>query len=138
MDPDLDPNLQHWQDRLDNFQWVVGSLVALLDSMQPGLSPEPRRAVRTVLLDSARRRRRHLGGPRHLPVADSHRPRSVSDQRADQRPVRMPPWYGLACNGRHRRGSPGIPLWTWLATVAGFTLGGPGDDIVFGGTGVGA
>ena len=26
MDPDLDPNLQHWQDRLDNFQWVVGSL----------------------------------------------------------------------------------------------------------------
>ena len=33
MDPDLDPNLQHWQDRLDNFQWVVGSLTALLDSM---------------------------------------------------------------------------------------------------------
>ena len=29
MDPDLDPNLQHQQDRLDNFQWVVGSLVAL-------------------------------------------------------------------------------------------------------------
>ena len=25
--------LQHQQDRLDNFQWVVGSLVALLDSM---------------------------------------------------------------------------------------------------------
>ena len=34
MDPDLDPNLQqHWQDRADNFQWVVGSLVALLDSI---------------------------------------------------------------------------------------------------------
>ena len=33
MDPDLDPNLQHWQDRLDSFQWVVGSLVALLDSI---------------------------------------------------------------------------------------------------------
>jgi hypothetical protein len=33
MDPDLDPNLQHQQDRLDNFQWVVGSLVSLLDSM---------------------------------------------------------------------------------------------------------
>lgn len=33
MDPDLDPNLQHWQDRLDNFQWVVGSLVGLLDSV---------------------------------------------------------------------------------------------------------
>jgi hypothetical protein len=33
MDPDLDPNLQHWQDRLDNLQWVEGSLVALLDSI---------------------------------------------------------------------------------------------------------
>jgi len=32
MDPDLDP-LQHWQDRLDNFHWVVGSLVPLLDSI---------------------------------------------------------------------------------------------------------
>ncbi|BBX15334.1 hypothetical protein MDUV_01940 [Mycolicibacterium duvalii] len=33
MDPDLDPNLQHWQDRLDSYQWVVGSLVSLLDSI---------------------------------------------------------------------------------------------------------
>ena len=24
-----------------------------------------------------------------------------------------------------------LPLWTWLATVAAFTLGGPGGDIVF-------
>ena len=29
-----------------------------------------------------------------------------------------------------------LPLWTWLATVAVFTLGGPGSDIVFGGHGV--
>ncbi len=29
-----------------------------------------------------------------------------------------------------------LPLWTWLATVAVFTLGGPGGDIVFGGSGV--
>ena len=29
-----------------------------------------------------------------------------------------------------------LPLWTWLATVVVFTFGGPGDDIVFGGTGV--
>ena len=29
-----------------------------------------------------------------------------------------------------------LPLWTWLATVGVFTLGGPGDDIVFGGPGV--
>lgn len=33
MDSDLDPNLQHQQDRGDRFQWVVGSLVALLDSI---------------------------------------------------------------------------------------------------------
>lgn len=29
-----------------------------------------------------------------------------------------------------------LPLFTWLATVAVMTLGGPGDDIVFGGAGV--
>jgi hypothetical protein len=29
-----------------------------------------------------------------------------------------------------------LPLWTWLATVAGLTLGGPGGDIVFGGAGI--
>jgi hypothetical protein len=33
MDPDLDPNLQHWQDRLDSLQLVEGSLIALLDSI---------------------------------------------------------------------------------------------------------
>ena len=33
MDPDLDPNLQHRQDRLDSLQWVVGSLVSVLDSI---------------------------------------------------------------------------------------------------------
>lgn len=30
----------------------------------------------------------------------------------------------------------GLPLWTWLATVAILTLGGPGGDIVFGGPGI--
>jgi len=29
-----------------------------------------------------------------------------------------------------------LPLWTWLVTVAGLTLGGPGGDMVFGGHGV--
>jgi hypothetical protein len=29
-----------------------------------------------------------------------------------------------------------VPLWTWLATVAVFSLGGPGNDIIFGGRGV--
>jgi hypothetical protein len=33
MDPDLDPNLQHQQDRGDSLQWVIGSLVSLLDSI---------------------------------------------------------------------------------------------------------
>ena len=29
-----------------------------------------------------------------------------------------------------------LPLWCWLLTVAALTLGGPGDDIVFGGAGI--
>jgi len=29
-----------------------------------------------------------------------------------------------------------LPLWAWLATVAGFTFGGPGGDVVFGGRGI--
>ncbi|HEU4363279.1 MAG TPA: hypothetical protein VFR27_17480 [Mycobacterium sp.] len=29
-----------------------------------------------------------------------------------------------------------LPLWTWLMTVAAMTLGGPGDDVIFGGRGV--
>jgi len=29
-----------------------------------------------------------------------------------------------------------LPLWAWLVTVAGFTLGGPGGDVVFGGPGI--
>ncbi|MCW2731010.1 MAG: Uncharacterized protein JWR13_1826 [Mycobacterium sp.] len=33
MDPDLDPNLQHWQDRLDSLQWVIGGMVGLIDSV---------------------------------------------------------------------------------------------------------
>ena len=33
VDPDLDPNLQHWQDRFDSLQWVIGSLSGLLDSI---------------------------------------------------------------------------------------------------------
>jgi hypothetical protein len=33
MDPDLDPNLQHWQDRLDGLQWVIGSILSNIDSV---------------------------------------------------------------------------------------------------------
>ena len=29
-----------------------------------------------------------------------------------------------------------VPLWAWLATTLGLTLGGPGDDIVLGGAGI--
>lgn len=29
-----------------------------------------------------------------------------------------------------------VPLWTWLATVAALTFGGPGNDVVFGGRGL--
>ncbi|MEI6251945.1 MAG: hypothetical protein WCP30_03990 [Mycobacteriaceae bacterium] len=30
----------------------------------------------------------------------------------------------------------GLPLWTWLGTIAVLSLGGPGGDIVFGGPGI--
>jgi hypothetical protein len=33
MDPDLDQNQQHWQDRIDNFQWVIMSIASQLDSV---------------------------------------------------------------------------------------------------------
>lgn len=29
-----------------------------------------------------------------------------------------------------------VPVWTWLLTVLVFSFGGPGDDTVFGGTGI--
>lgn len=29
-----------------------------------------------------------------------------------------------------------LPLWTWLLTVAGMSLGGPADDVILGGRGV--
>jgi hypothetical protein len=33
MDPDLDQNERHWQDRLDSFQRVLMSIVSQLDSV---------------------------------------------------------------------------------------------------------
>ena len=33
MDPDLDPNLQHWQDRLDSLRRVIGSVLSDIDSV---------------------------------------------------------------------------------------------------------
>jgi hypothetical protein len=33
MDPDLDQHEQHWQDRLDSFQWVLTSIASQLDSV---------------------------------------------------------------------------------------------------------
>ena len=41
-------------------------------------------------------------------------------------------WVGLQWTSSPRLAA--LPLWTWLATVGAFTLGGPGDDIVFGGS----
>ena len=33
MDPDLDPNLQHWQDRLDSLEWEIASGLSQIDSV---------------------------------------------------------------------------------------------------------
>jgi hypothetical protein len=43
-------------------------------------------------------------------------------------------WAGLQWTTSWRLAA--IPLWTWLLTVGVLSLGGPGGDIVFGGSGV--
>jgi hypothetical protein len=43
-------------------------------------------------------------------------------------------WVGLQWTSSPRVAA--LPLWTFLLTVGLLTLGGPGDDIVFGGIGV--
>jgi hypothetical protein len=43
-------------------------------------------------------------------------------------------WAALQCTSAPRLAA--LPLWTWLGTTAALTLGGPGEDVVFGGTGV--
>ena len=42
-------------------------------------------------------------------------------------------WVALRLTSSPRLAA--LPLWCWLLTVAGMTLGGPGDDIVFGDVG---
>jgi hypothetical protein len=43
-------------------------------------------------------------------------------------------WAALHWTAEPRVAS--IPLWTWLLTVALMSLGGPGDDVILGGTGI--
>jgi hypothetical protein len=43
-------------------------------------------------------------------------------------------WAGLQWTSVPRLAA--LPLWTWLATVVLFTVVNPGEDIVFGGTGI--
>jgi hypothetical protein len=43
-------------------------------------------------------------------------------------------WAALEATSTPRLAA--LPLWTWLMTVAVLALGGPGDDVVFGGAGI--
>ena len=43
-------------------------------------------------------------------------------------------WAALHWTSEPRMAS--LPLWTWLLTVGLLSLGGPGDDIVLGGSGI--
>ena len=43
-------------------------------------------------------------------------------------------WAALHWTSEPRVAS--LPLWTWLLTVALMSLGGPGDDVILGGSGV--
>ena len=93
MDPDLDPNLQHWQDRLDSYQWVVGSLVGTA-RQHPDLTPL-RPAGRALVILAVLTFDGVLSavGGGLLPSA-LHRIGALSDQRADQRPGERRPGVG--------------------------------------------
>ena len=43
-------------------------------------------------------------------------------------------WAGLQWTSRPRLAA--LPMWAWLSTVVILLLGGPGDDVVFGGAGI--
>jgi peptidoglycan biosynthesis protein MviN/MurJ (putative lipid II flippase) len=43
-------------------------------------------------------------------------------------------WAGLQWTPRPRLAA--LPMWAWLTTVVLLLLGGPGDDVVFGGAGI--
>ncbi len=43
-------------------------------------------------------------------------------------------WGAAQCTDSPRLAA--LPLWTWLAAMAALSLGGPGGDVVFGGSGV--
>jgi len=100
------------------------------------LSPDDRRAVRTVLLIllavdgviSA------VLGTFLLPIHLGPIPFPISALISGLLNAALV-WVGLQWTSSPRLAA--IPLWTWLATVGAFTLGGPGDDIVFGGSGLG-
>ena len=131
MDPDLDPNLQHWQDRLDSFQWVVGSLVVgARQHPDLTLSPDDTRALRAVVLTLLA-----VDGVISAVLAAFFLPLRLG-------PVPFPisalisgllnaalVWAALQWTSSPRLAA--LPLWTWLATVAGLTFPGPGDDAVF-------
>ena len=131
MDQDLDPNLQHWQDRLDNFQWVVGSLdVGARQHPDLSLSPDDTRALRAVVLTLLA-----VDGVISAVLAAFFLPLRLG-------PVPFPisalisgllnaalVWVAMQWTSSPRLAA--LPLWTWLATVAALTFPGPGDDAVF-------
>ncbi len=144
MDPDLDPNMQHWQDRLDSLQWVIGS-IRLAVRQRPDLTEtKPRAAsvedtgatdpaIRFVVLAllavdgilSA------LAGALLLPFYIGSIPFPISGLISGLVNAAL-----VWAAGRWTR-SPrvaALPLWTWLLTVAVMSMGGPGDDVILGGS----
>ena len=145
MDPDLDPNLQHWQDRLDSLQWVFGSIVSSSTASRPDRNEDPRvvrrrdgatdPAIRFVVLAllavdgilSA------LAGALLMPVYIGAVPFPVSALLSGLLNAAL-----VWAAGRWTRSArvAALPLWTWLITVAAMTLGLPNDDVILGGQGI--
>ena len=104
MDPDLDYNQQHWQDRLDSFQWELMSIVSQLDSVRPDRHQAARRPDRRRRRDGplhpnrhsgvTRRRRDSLRGRRRAAAPGLPRFNPISHQRVDQRSGQRGPGLG--------------------------------------------
>lgn len=134
MDPDLDPNLQHWQDRLDSLQWVIGRYSLRSTACQPDhrrdRSSNPFGCPGPVDC-----RRGRVCACRGSADALVYRLGSVSDQCLISGLVNAAlVWAAARWTTSSRVAA--LPLWAWLLTVAAMSFGGPGDDVILGGQGL--
>ena len=129
MDPDMDPNLQHWQDRADSFQWV-NRVTCRTARQHPDLTPLRPVVLALLAIDGVLSA---VAAAFFLPLRIGSVPFPISALISGLVNAVLV-WAALQWTSVPRVAA--LPLWCWLLTVAGLTFGGPGDDIVFGGAGI--